>query len=269
MPRTTGPVPDVATIERTELEDADAQVTQTGLETPYETCGKGKARAAAKKLPQRKGEVWDTVKVLLTDKAYTTAPELECRDCGKSFSGGVTRVKHHIVTHCTCSTDALKALKNKLVQEKSEKESDISAKRTRDEVDKRAETDEVHEIFRRPVSPSDEEMAERSKPVARVPAPPQQRNLPSMVSGVAKEIMDDKIADFIYGEGLPFSIAESPQFTQMLQAAKSAPTSYKPPSRERLAGMCCIWPVCTSKNRTASQLIICSRHLQVIFWNRR
>ena len=62
------------------------------------------------------GPVWRSVTI--TGREYETNPNLQCNDCGKCFSGGVTRIKQHITDKCTCSTPELQALKRKLLAEK-------------------------------------------------------------------------------------------------------------------------------------------------------
>ena len=52
-----------------------------------------------------------------TDKKYTTNPEVKCNNCGKEFSGGVSRIGEHITTKCKGSGDAFEALKTKVLKE--------------------------------------------------------------------------------------------------------------------------------------------------------
>lgn len=76
----------------------------TGLDQPFQASGRGKVRKAALSLPIRLGAVWSTVTVSMNEKAYTTAPDVQCNDCKKTFNGGVTRIKVHILKQCSCST---------------------------------------------------------------------------------------------------------------------------------------------------------------------
>lgn len=203
-----------------------ASCATTGLGKEYISSGKGKVRPAAKKMPVRSGPIWKTVRVKSNDKAFTTAPELVCLDCQKSFSGGVSRVKGHIMKQCTCSTQALKELKQSLLLEAAKENLVKDQKRRENEVDLtssdwRLEHDEEDAET---VSPSDSSR----KGV--------QQAVDKMFNAVSNEIMDEKIANLIYGEGLPFTFVESPQFLDLLHAAKFAAPSYKPPSQVRMSG---------------------------------
>lgn len=207
----------------------------TGLAEPFRATGKGKVRPMAKKMPIRKGEIWGWVEVIYNEKAYTTAPDLSCRGCGKKFSGGVTRVKHHIVRQCSSDSEALKELQKKLLQEEEKKREVDTHKRVCNEMDAAAAGDFV--------DPEEEleapERINRAAPVqpgTTTGPKAKQRDIANMMAGVGSELMDNRIADLIYGEGLPFSIVESPQFLELIEAAKCAPSSYKPPNRKRLAG---------------------------------
>ncbi|KAL1528254.1 hypothetical protein AB1Y20_009612 [Prymnesium parvum] len=182
------------------------RTTTTGLEKPFLAAGNGTVRAAAKKMPIRNGQIWDLVSVIENEKAFGTAPELICKDCEKRFAGGVSRIKNHIIKQCKCSTEALRKLKEELLVKAAIAEDETSKKKKAEAVDISAE------------------------------GATGQRNVETMLSLVTAEKMDDAIADFIYGEGLPFSLVESPQFKAMLTAAKSSASSYKPPSQVRIAG---------------------------------
>lgn len=204
---------------------APMDAKKTGLEQKFEASGKGKVRPHAKSMPIRKGDVWKTVSVTFNDKAYTTAPDLVCIDCKKVFSGGASRIKQHIIKQCTCSTDTLKELKKKIISESTEAAESSALKRKCVEVDLATAEDEVQ---------ATDEQVSGSK--AHTPLP-QQLTLPSLLNGVTSEIMDNKIADLVFGEGLPFSFVSSPQFIELLTFARHAPSSYKPPTQQRLAGV--------------------------------
>lgn len=67
-------------------------------------------------------------------------------------------------------------------------------------------------------------------------------------AGVAA--MDVAIADFILSNGLPPSLSECPKLRVMLEKAKSVPASYKPPSRQLVAG-----PLLDANHATVSKVI--------------
>ena len=54
-----------------------------------------RTRPPAKAMPKRAGPVWATVDIVGTH--YETTPQVKCKDCGISFSGGLTRIEDHIV----------------------------------------------------------------------------------------------------------------------------------------------------------------------------
>ena len=63
------------------------------------------------------------------------------------------------------------------------------------------------------------------------------------------------IADFIYSEGLPFSICECPRFKQIIQLSKGVRASYEPPKREavRTSLLQLSWE--NNKKRTREKLL--------------
>lgn len=227
-------------------EQEEEETHKTGLEQPFKTAGKGKVRAAARKLPKRSGKIWQTVNVVFNDKAYTTSPQLICRDCKKEFSGGASRVKAHIMKFCSCSTSALKELRAELIKESESMAEQASHKRKMSELDADVSSSEVYPGDS--VSCIGGRISVASPSAMPLPAPASstgntiglvadsQRNIQSMTAMHTSSFMDEKIADFIYAEGLPFSIVESPQFKEMLKAAQGAPTHYKVPHRHRFAG---------------------------------
>ena len=64
-----------------------------------------------------------------TDKKYTTNPEVKCNNCGKEFSGGVSRIGEHITTKCKGSGDAFEALKTKVLKVVKETEARTDCKK--------------------------------------------------------------------------------------------------------------------------------------------
>lgn len=187
----------------------------------FVAAGNGKVRPAAKKLPCRQGEIWATVTIIQNEKAYTTSPELICIDCHKRFAGGVSRIKAHIVKQCTCNKEEVKELKKELLKELVSRDEGQKRKMKQEDVDRSAADDYS--------SPIGEGVPKSSEP--------QQVKVSAMFNAVTSEIMDQKVADLVYGQGLPFSFVESPQFKSLLNAARNAPPSYKPPNQVRMAGL--------------------------------
>ncbi|KAL3903214.1 MAG: hypothetical protein SGPRY_011767, partial [Prymnesium sp.] len=106
----------------------------TGLQQPFTSSGRGKG----------------DMHILSHEKAYTTSPEVVCKDCNKVFSGGVTRIKVHIVKQCTCSTERLSRLRQNLVHHAVEEEKQRGLKREREEADAGAESVRRRRGARRP-----------------------------------------------------------------------------------------------------------------------
>lgn len=65
------------------------------------------------------GAVWATVRI--TEKHYETCPKVQCKDCGKDFAGGITRIEDHIMLKCLCTTQDLQQLREKLQKQRTEK----------------------------------------------------------------------------------------------------------------------------------------------------
>jgi hypothetical protein len=49
-------------------------------------------------------------------------------------------------------------------------------------------------------------------------------------------LVDEAIARLVYAQNLSFSLPSSPQFKQLLEVLRHAPTTYKPPHRNRFSG---------------------------------
>ena len=107
---------------------ASAPASRLGLDKDVST---SKGRGKRKSLPKREGPIWKTVTVLVE---HDTCPSVQCNNCPKKFSGGSFRIAEHItgmgsIAACTCETDAFLELKQKLIEEKTEKK-DTKLQRT-------------------------------------------------------------------------------------------------------------------------------------------
>ncbi|KAL1495642.1 hypothetical protein AB1Y20_016509 [Prymnesium parvum] len=119
-----------------EASEGRRQPAVVGLDVPFDETGRDKKRKVSKSMPIRCGPIWSTtVSIIANDKAYTTAPEVVCIDCGKSFVGGVTRIKTHLMKQCSCSTSELQELRAKLVLESEQHEEEKVKKKRIREVD--------------------------------------------------------------------------------------------------------------------------------------
>jgi hypothetical protein len=175
-----------------------------------------RTRPPAKAMPKRAGPVWATVDIV--GRHYETTPQVKCKDCGISFSGGLTRIEDHIVgktqgTACKCSTAALQSLR----------ESIRGARRIKEEAGQsRAAEKRV-------------QAAADGEPPAQKPKFAQ-RSVEASLHVGSREKLDEKIAELVYGENLPFAFTESPRFKAVIEAAKTAPADYLPPSSKKIGG---------------------------------
>jgi hypothetical protein len=180
--------------------------------------GKSRARTVAKGPPKRAGDIWATVTIL---SEHLTAPKVQCKNCGKSFCGGVTRIQEHItgqgvISACACDTDTFLDFKHKLL-EKSE--SDASNKRQKvDESSVEAAAADVKPV----VVKQEFKLA--------------QQGIRSSLSGATSAEVDAAVADFVFGCNIPPNIVDHPLFKKLCTLMKTAPASYKPPYRQRLTG---------------------------------
>ena len=171
-----------------------------------------KVRKPSQTLPARMGPVWSTVTVV--GREYETMPNVKCKDCEKSFSGGVTRIEDHILKLCTCSTPELKKLKAELEKKRADTAEQSKLKAAARETQSNAEAADV-----------------KPKPFVG-----KQRSIEAALATGKDEEMDAKIAELVYGDCLPPSFVESPRFKAVIECAKTAPASYKPPSYKNVGG---------------------------------
>ena len=62
-----------------------------------------------------------------------------------------------------------------------------------------------------------------------------QTKIENSLNSTTREDVDNKLAELVYGENLPFAIVESPRLKALLNAARRAPADYKPPQALSLA----------------------------------
>ena len=188
---------------------------QLGLQQsgPARVGGNGGVRKAATKPAIRKGPVWGSVKIL---NDHDTSPQVECNFCGVKFCGGATRIKEHLCDKCTDDSPEFLALKESLLGVKGEKGKTLAAKRAHDEV-------------------ADSVAAGEAKAKAKLG---QKSIQSSMYSGNAgkSEACDKAIGEFFYGLNLGASKVSHPLFKDLVEALKTAPASYQPPTRQRMLG---------------------------------
>jgi hypothetical protein len=180
--------------------------------------GKSRVRAATKVPPKRAGDIWATVTIVTE---HPTAPKVQCKNCGKAFCAGVTRIQEHItgqgaIGACTCETDSFLDLKHKLLEK-----SDADASNKRQKVDEASvEAGAAADV----------------KPVVKQEFKMSQQGIRSSLSSATSAEVDAAVAEFVYGCNIPPRIIDHPLFKKLCTAMKTAPATYKPPYRQRLTG---------------------------------
>ena len=180
---------------------------QLGLQQsgPARVGGNGGVRKAATKPAIRKGPVWGSVKIL---NDHDTSPQVECNFCGVKFCGGATRIKEHLCDKCTDDSPEFLALKESLLGAKGEKGKTLAAKRAHDEV-------------------ADSVAAGEAKAKAKLG----QKSIQSSMYSGKSEACDKAIGEFFYGLNVGASKVSHPLFKDLVEALKTAPASYQPPTR--------------------------------------
>lgn len=171
--------------------------------------------------PVRDGPAWATVNIVGMEHSQT--PHLQCKNCGKAFSGGNTRIVEHIlgiknsVAPCKATTDEFLELKKKLQEKEAHKE------------DKRMKLSKAKQVM---------VVSDFSKgPPPAAGAHGKQISIQKAFNPAAKAELDEAIARLIYAENLPFMLTDSPHFQRLVSLALSTQVSgYKPPDRNRLSG---------------------------------
>ena len=194
------------------------QQSRLGLAQPGAATAKaGKARAPIKTAPKRTGPIWDTVEVVTNEMSNT--PHVKCKQCDMKFSAGLTRVTEHItgmgcITCCPCEDDWFLTLKQKLVEESVDKHEKKKQKTTETEVD---------------------EMVDEPNPV-KTEFKFSQQNIKSSMNASTAADVDAAIAEFCYGCNISANIISHPLFKKMYEKMRTAPASYKLPTRDRING---------------------------------
>lgn len=197
--------------------DADKEHV-TGLVYMPERASSGvKARKAAQSMPKRDTVEWQGVKVI--DKEFSNTPQVKCLFCGKLFCGGSTRVREHFlgtgkIDCCPCESEEFCEFKDKL-EGKQEKA---------DQKKRKAEA-----IAASDAAISDGVMQDKKEPKKR------QRSIEASFAVGQGDELDNAIAELFYGDNIKHSIVNSPRFKRVIELAKVAPVSYKPPDRLRLS----------------------------------
>lgn len=171
-----------------------------------------------KAVPGRSGVEWSSVTVV--SSVESRSPFVQCNFCGVQYCATAARIKNHILgsNHskpCSGSTEAFFAVKEKITPAAIEAASNKKAKLVESQMNV--------------VSSS-----------ALTSPPTSGRAQSSIMQAFAyatTKTIDDALADCIFGDNLSFRLVESPHFKKLLAAMRSAPPSYKIPTRQRLGGV--------------------------------
>ena len=131
---------------------------------------------------------------------HPTSPSLQCLNCGEKFCGGATRIRDHItgmgnIKACQCETDAFLALKQKKVEEATDKSEKKKQKTAEHEVD---------------------EASEKKPPVVKEEVKFSQMSMKSSMNAATAADVDDVISEFFFGCNISPSIVDHPRFKKTL-----------------------------------------------------
>ena len=167
-------------------------------------------------MPRDKGYEWQHV--IQVDEANDNATKkdsnlfkLQCIYCGKTFTGGILRIRGHLG-----GSSAIKKCENvpesvsrQISVEEEERIRSKALKRKRNALDIASECG--------------------SKPLFVQPT------FPAMLENASQQQADAALARFFYVNGIPFAAADSKYFKEALRAVSLFGPNYKPPGREELS----------------------------------
>lgn len=190
--------------------------------TLFQSSGQGEYKVTTlgkrKSAPSRSSLEWSAVSIVHSGESQT--PFVQCRFCGNEFCATASRIKNHVLgimgsAACKGNSDEFLRLKENLIGKAVESASKKQAKQQATLVTAAA---------------SSGASGKKSHSF-------QQATIESSIAVATNEACDNAIANLILGENLPFALLSSPLFKQLVHVLKSAPSSYKPPPRERMSGI--------------------------------
>lgn len=155
--------------------------------------------------PRREGPEWDSVEVL--EEKEKGLPQVKCKSCHKTFNGGATRIREHIlgisgnVRSCSNAVSVVGALLRKKDEETAGK--------------KRAA-----------------EAAASAAASCSASSVKRQRTIAECAQEHTKATLHATVASFFYANGIPFNVARSQEFKDMVHKLTNG--TYKPPGSEAL-----------------------------------
>lgn len=158
----------------------------------------------SRKAPQQPEPLWKYVSET-GSFASGGSKKWNCSFCNGNFGGSYSRVRAHLL-----------GLKNQGIQVCMKVSADVKA----------CMVQEDHEsaIKKQKVNPSSQS----------VQKPRMQATLNGMFNATCRENVDEAVARCFYACGLPFLLAKSPYFTEMVYAISAFGKGYKPPSYDKL-----------------------------------
>ncbi|KAL1527820.1 hypothetical protein AB1Y20_009203 [Prymnesium parvum] len=182
-----------------------------------------KSRTATGNIPKRVGEIWKQVTVV---NEHKTSPSLMCKHCSKTFCGGVTRIKTHIIDQCTNTTEAFLEIKQKILDVARSESAHKRQKTVEDQVDM-ASMCEDSAVFETTNGVGKSRTLKKGATLS-------QQSIMASVNSSNSVLIDNAIADLFYGTNIPAEVVEHPLFKRVVEVMKTAPASYKPPTSARL-----------------------------------
>ncbi len=161
---------------------------------------------------------WDLVSIV-EDRGRNKDPRVNCSYCGKDYTGGVTRIRAHIlgnksqlgVAKCQGEVPAEVVDRLKLAEEAKEREAQRKRRR---------------EQLQRAASGAQSTLSASKSGT--------QSSIQAAFARADKSEVDAAVARCFYANGIPFNVARNPFFKDAVAAIAAAGPGYKPPSSETL-----------------------------------
>ena len=171
-------------------------------------------------MPKDKGPEWNHVTIVDDaggkGSAFVT---MQCLYCEKTYSGGVNRIRAHLVggdtsiSKCDKAPEEVVDALSAITREKTQRDRE---KKKRNELDKLTKG-------------TGSDVKQTQKSLA-------QTSIVAALNSNCKVEADTAVAKFFYASGIPFSVVESKHLKEAFSAAAKCGPSYKPPSRAALSG---------------------------------
>jgi hypothetical protein len=171
--------------------------------------------------PTQRAFEWDLC-TILEDRGTRKEPRVRCSYCEKEYTGGVTRIRAHVlgnkpglgVGKCAGTVQAVPPeVTQRLQKFEDEKELAEQKKRRREQLQRAASGAQTN---------------------LEASSSGQQSTIHSAFNRADKSEVDRKVAQFFYANGIPFNVARNPFWKEAVEAIASAGKRYTPPASEQL-----------------------------------